>query len=62
MQLQYSTAVPGVSTGLTSMASLTGSNCVATQLPLLTDCSQHTQPISQFGHQLLLQPQFGKSF
>jgi len=55
VQLQYTSPVPGGVPGL--VGGVSGAGCVA-GLPLLTDCSQHTQPISGFGHQLLLQPQF----
>ena len=57
VQLQYTSPVPGGVPGL--VGGVSGAGCVA-GLPLLTDCSQHTQPISGFGHQLLLQPQFSE--
>merc|ERR1712142_88048 len=61
VQLQYSTAMPGSlpSNGVltSSGVAISGSGTVA-GVPLLTDCSQHTQPITNFGHQLLLPTQF----
>merc|ERR1711892_877764 len=61
VQLQYSTAMPGSlpSNGVLSSSgvAISGSGTVA-GVPLLTDCSQHTQPITNFGHQLLLPTQF----
>jgi len=61
VQLQYSTAMPGSlpSNGVltSSGVAISGSGSVA-GVPLLTDCSQHTQPITNFGHQLLLPTQF----
>ena len=51
MALQYSSTLPSAGVITTSLA--------ASSVPLLTDCSQHSsQPITNFGHQLLLQPQF----
>ena len=51
MALQYSSTLPSAGVITTSLA--------ASTVPLLTDCSQHSsQPITNFGHQLLLQPQF----
>ena len=59
--MQYSTAMPGSlpSNGVltSSGVAISGSGSVA-GVPLLTDCSQHTQPITNFGHQLLLPTQF----
>merc|ERR1719470_668434 len=61
VQLQYSTAMPGSlpSNGVltSSGVAISGAGTVA-GVPLLTDCSQHTQPITNFGHQLLLPTQF----
>jgi len=57
VQLQYSSAMPGSlpSNGVltSSGVAISGTGTVA-GVPLLTDCSQHTQPITNFGHQLLL--------
>ena len=51
MALQYSSTLPSAGVITTSLP--------ASSVPLLTDCSQHSsQPITNFGHQLLLQPQF----
>jgi len=56
VQLQYSGT--GVGVGVAGSVSSTGGHTV--QVPLLTDCSQHAgthhqpQPITNFGHQLLL--------
>merc|ERR1719167_1462891 len=61
VQLQYSTSMPGSlpSNGVltSSGVAISGTGSV-TGVPLLTDCSQHTQPITNFGHQLLLPTQF----
>ena len=59
--LQYSTnlANTGVITSQTDpQQQATVALAAGQTVPLLTDCSQHTQPITNFGHQLLLQPQF----
>lgn len=64
--LQYNAALQATNGVLTNLAGVqpTAAELAAAggTVPILTDCSQHasqpSQPITNFGHQLLLQPQF----